>query len=170
MNDTDQLQGTPFDEVSGRKRLPGSLNTLTILTFIGSGIGILGTIYQQATGKATIEKLEKLQASDDYEKLPDFAKKINSPEALELMKTAYENRVPLLIITLVGIALCIYGAIEMRKLKKQGYYLYVIGELLPIIGTVIFIGTRGFGGFAILGVIIPVIFIILYATQLKHLR
>jgi hypothetical protein len=56
-------------------------------------------------------------------------------------------------------------------LKKQGFLIYTVGEILPIISFAIFIGFGGlFGGFtAILTSFVAVIFIILYATQRKHL-
>ena len=128
------------------------------------------TIYQQLTAKANLETMEKMQGSDEFEKMPDFVKKLNSPEAMEMLRTAYENRIPLLIITLVSLALCVYGALEMRKLKKQGYYMWLLGEILPIIGMGIFIGLVGFKGIGMLGLIVPIVFIILYGTQLKYMK
>ena len=70
-----------------------------------------------------------------------------------------------LIIGLVGIALCFYGAMKMRKLQKQGFFIYVAGQLMPIIYTFVTVGV----GFGLIGVIIPIVFIVLYATQLKEL-
>ncbi|MEJ7769161.1 MAG: hypothetical protein WKF89_15185 [Chitinophagaceae bacterium] len=170
MTDTDQLRGTPFEQNQGIRTLPGYLNVLTILTFVGSGLSLLMTIYQQMTAKSTLETMEKMQGSDEFEKLPDFVKKLNSPEAMDMLRTAYENRIPLLIITLVSLALCIYGALEMRKLKKQGFYMWLLGEILPIIGVVLFIGLVGFKGIGMIGLIVPVVFIILYGTQLKYMK
>ncbi len=70
-----------------------------------------------------------------------------------------------LIIGLVGIALCFYGAMKMHKLQKQGFFIYVAGQLIPIIYTFVTVGV----GFGLIGVIIPIVFIVLYATQLKEL-
>ncbi len=170
MTDIDQLKGTPFEDRSTKKTLPGSLNILTILTFIGSGIALIMTIFQQFTAKSSLEAMEKMQGSDELEKMPEFAKKMYSDESIALLRVSYENRVPILIITIVGILLCVYGAIQMRGLKKQGFYLWLIGELLPLIGTVIFVGTgilAGFVGYISLG--ITALFIFLYARQLKYL-
>ena len=170
MSDIDQFKGSPFEETTSKK-LPGSLNVLTILTFIGSGLGFLGTVYNSINAKKGLDMMEKMQGSDDLEKLPDFAKQFYSPEAIEMARLSYENRVPLLILTLVGIALCVFGAIQMRKLKKQGYYLWLLGEILPFIGSIIFVGTAGMTGFAGIFIIsITVLFIILYTLQLKYLK
>jgi tryptophan-rich sensory protein len=89
---------------------------------------------------------------------------------MEIVRKTVENRLPIFLLGIVGIGLCIYGALQMRKRKKTGFSVYVLGELLPVVSTVIFIGTGSFGGLTIIGsLLIPVIFIILYSTQLKHL-
>lgn len=92
------------------------------------------------------------------------------PEALEMARKVYENRIPILVITLVSLALCVYGALQMRQLKKQGYYLYLIGEILPYVGSLIFLGMASFTGVGLYAMAIPVLFIILYTTQLKYLH
>ena len=76
-----------------------------------------------------------------------------------------------MLLGLVGVALCFYGAMQMRNLKKQGYLIYVVGELLPVITTAIFVGFGSlFGGMAIvLSLLVPVVFIALYTTQRKFL-
>ncbi len=170
MSDIDQFKGTPFDE-RNTGIIPGSLKTLTVLTFIGCGIGLLGTLYNIISGKKNLDTMEKMQGSEQLEKMPDFLKKMYTPEAVELTRIGYENRIPLTIISLVAIALCLYGAIQMRALKKQGYSLWLIGELLPIIGTVIFIGTAAFSNFSgIILLSIVALFVLLYSLQLKYLR
>ncbi len=109
----------------------------------------------------------KLQ--DKMEEMPAFMKKMMGPDALENARRTMENKVPVLLLTLVGVALCLYGAIEMRKLKKQGFTLWVAGEFLPIIGAFIFIGSGMFSGFALFALLFPLVFLILYAVNKKHL-
>ena len=108
--------------------------------------------------------------SPDYENMPALAKKFMSPEALEVARKSYENRVPINLISIIGIALCFFGALQMRQRKMQGYYLYLTGEIIPLIGTVIFIGMgalTGIGGIIAVG--ITLLFILLYTAQRKHL-
>ncbi len=59
----------------------------------------------------------------------------------------------------------------MRKLKKDGYWIYVSGELLPIIVSLILLGTAQFNGaFSIVIALgIPLAFVILYTMQRKYL-
>lgn len=171
MSDLDQLRGTPFDNTSANAVAPGSLKTLTVLTFIGSGILLLLSLFNAMNAKKGLEAMEKMQGSEQLEKMPDFLKRFYTPEAIEMARISYENRVPLTILGLVGIGLCIYGAIQMRSLQKQGYYLWLIGNILPLIGNLIFIGIAALTGFAsYLFIGIFVLFLILYSTQLKYLK
>jgi hypothetical protein len=156
---------------SGEKpKLPGSLNVLTILTFIGSCIGILGTFYNFASGKKQMDNMEAQINSPNYDSMPALVKKFVNPEALESVRKGYENRFPILLISLICIALCVYGAIQMRQKKMQGYYLYLAGEILPFVPTVLFIGMgalTGAGG--IIAIVITLLFVLLYTGQRKYL-
>jgi hypothetical protein len=58
----------------------------------------------------------------------------------------------------------------MRGLKKQGYLLYVIGEILPFITNALFIGVMAISGTgAFIGMGIAALFILLYTFQRKYL-
>jgi len=142
--------------------VPSGINVLTILTFIGCGIGFLGSIWQFFSAKRNLDRMEEMINSGNY-------KNMMSPEALEVARKTYENRVPVTLIGLVAIVLCLVGAIQMRQLKKQGYLLYLVGEILPIVGMLVFIGMGAFRGFGVLALCIPLLFIILYTVQRKHL-
>ncbi|HOA38936.1 MAG TPA: hypothetical protein PKJ36_11075 [Flavihumibacter sp.] len=154
------------------KKLPSLLNVLTILTFIGSAYAILSSLWNFSQGRKGVDDLEKLQDSGQLDNAPEFVKKMAGPEMLELAKKMYENRVPLLIITLVGCALCIYGAMQMRKLNKSGFYLYTIGEIFPIVAAMIFVGGGMMTGMMgiLFSLLIPVVFVALYASQLKYMK
>ena len=102
--------------------------------------------------------------------MPDFAKKLMGPEMVEAARKTAENRVPVLLLGLLGCILCIYGAMQMRQFKKSGFTIYIVGELLPAVGAIIFVGFVSLGGFGIIGYLFYAIFIILYATQLKYLK
>jgi hypothetical protein len=153
-----------------KKALPTGINVLTILTFIWSGFEFLGYLWQFFGAKKSIESMEEAINSDKFDDMPAFLKGMMTPEALEIARKQYENRIPIFIIGLLAVSLCVFGAIQMRKQKQQGYFLYVIGEILPIISMLIFVGFGFFSGFKIIGLIFPVAFIILYTMQRKHLR
>ena len=152
------------------KGLPGNLNVLTILTFIGCGIGFLGGIWQYFAADKSVASMEKTMNSPEFNNMPEFAKKMMSPEALERAKVMAANKLPILILGLIGVSLCLVGALQMRKLKMQGYYFWLIGEILPVIGMLIFIGAGAFAGWAALvGYGLLLVFIVLYTTQRKYL-
>ncbi len=117
-------------------KLPGSLNVLTILTFIGSGCMLLFILGSKKLMEFSIKMTER----------PEVQEKMSEKDLIQMekAKSMYEimssNWIAYLAPSLIGIALCVYGAIQMRKLKKQGFYAYVIGEILPIIGGVIILG------------------------------
>lgn len=139
---------------AGTGTRPTFLTVLCILTFIGSGLGVLGGILGLVGSSA----------------LARFA-----PAAGGLM-----------IWTLLGLAaagLCLYGAIQMWGLKKQGFMLYVAGACLSILITIINVVTLpdlGPGIFAdsmrsamwtgvFIGVAINVAFILMYNANKKAL-
>ena len=153
------------------EKIPSTVNTLTILTFIGSGFGIISGVWSYVKSASNLAKMEEVVSKPDFEKLPDFAKKMYSPEALELYRKLDINKLPLAIINIISCLLCIYGALEMRKLKRSGFYTYCIGEILPFFGTLLFVGISFFtaGWSAYIGLGFAALFIALYAFQLKYI-
>jgi hypothetical protein len=150
------------------KKVPEMLNVLTILTYIGCGLGVLSSLWSYI--KATENYNKVLENQSKMENAPDFAKSLMGPHPLELAQKTLDNRMPILLLTMVSYGLCLYGAMQMRKRKKIGYSVYVIGEILPIAALFIFIGIGLYGGFALAMILLfPILFIILYSTQLKHL-
>jgi hypothetical protein len=130
------------------QKLPQMLNVLTILTYIGCGIGALFSIL----GFLGVGFLSSMIGKS--KELAEVSDKVGGGSLWVG-----------LIIGLVGIALCFYGAMKMRNLQKQGFFIYVAGQLIPIIYTFATVGV----GFGLMGVVIPIVFIVLYATQLKEL-
>ena len=160
-----------FEDEMDEKKLPSGINVLTILTLIGSGVFFFLSILGYCKNSENLAKMEEMANNPEIQKLPDFLKKSFSPEAIDLLRKVEANKIPLTVISIIGYLLCIYGAIEMRKLKKSGFYTYLIGELLPFFSVLIFIGTVYYGSAwsVLLGFGFPTLFIILYATQLKYL-
>lgn len=151
------------------KELPGMLNVLTILTFIGSALSYISSGYSYFTNNDPDKQIEKL--NEAKEKMSDSgfgAKMIES--SIDMVQKSYDNRYLLLISGLVFTTFCLIGAMQMRKLKKTGYYYYLIGELAPIVLMAGLFGSSFMGTFALLfAALIAVIFVILYSTQLKYL-
>ena len=163
-NDIDKLNFTGEEQ-----KLPSGLNTLTILTIIGCVVGIIGSLWSFFSAKTNYEKTKDMMESGKLDEAPSFVKGMINSDTLLLQRKMLENKVPILILSLVAIALCLYGALEMRKRKKQGYTLWLIGEILPVAAGIFFIGITGFKGFGLIGIVIPLVFIILYTMRKKDL-
>ena len=153
------------------KKLPQGLNVLTILTYIGCALGAISALWNFISASTAYKAYEQLNTTMDNLKSENSAYNTVFSGAAEMIKKTYENRMMILIFALVGVALSFYGAMQMRNLKKQGYMIYVVGELLPIISFAVFIGFGSlFGGIAMMfSTLIAAVFIILYTLQRKHL-
>jgi hypothetical protein len=149
-------------------KMPDMINVLTILTFIGSGLFALVSLWGFAKAKANYD----MATTMDVDKMPGFMKNMMGADYVEKARIAYENRVPLLLLALLGYAACIYGAIQMRQLKKNGFYVYAIGEIvIPLITLIVFTGMSSITSLGtMIGLCIYSLFIVIYATQLKYLR
>lgn len=172
MNEASPFSDPVNDPIPGSGRLPGSINTLTILTFIGSGLLFLLSIYGFIMVEKQYEQTSELLNSGKIDELPAFMRNMITPESLELMRKQADNKVPMLIVGLVGLGLCVYGAIQMRNLLKQGYYLWLLGVIVPTITSVIILGPLSVvnGIMSYIFIAIEVIFAVLYATQLKYMK
>ena len=47
-------------------------------------------------------------------------------------------------VEIITTLLCLFGAMEMRKRKKTGYFYWLIGEFSPYIFGIIVVGTPGY--------------------------
>jgi hypothetical protein len=147
--------------------LPVFLKVLCILTFVGTGIGILSGLYSTFTFSSSMEQLELLQNNPYMGNMSEF---------LEVNRK-YGFIVQLM--ALSGNILCLVAALFMWKLKKFGFYMYVVGQIIPLIGSFGLMGGLSasnsmFAGIAvvasIVGTLFPIAFVIMYALNLKHMK
>lgn len=130
------------EEKSEPKKRPVLLTVLCILTFIGSGLSILFWLFAIIGLGSLLGFLGKI---------PGFG--VGGGESTIITP---------IIFLLLGVLLLI-SAIMMWKLKKTGYFLYILIKVLGIILPIILLGAL----FKIGSLIIPVIMIILYGLNLK---
>jgi hypothetical protein len=159
-----------FETAMIEQEKPGSIKTLTILTFIGNALGIFFGVFQYLNSAKSLNDLETMPGKPEFEKMPEMFKGMFSAEAIERARMMDANKLPILIINLIGCILCIYGAIEMRKLKLNGFYVYVVGSILPLVGLLLFIGLgyfTGWAGYSAVG--FTLLFIGLYYINSKYL-
>ena len=164
----DSLNMNEFD----KPKLPTGLNVLTILTFIGCALQLLGVVTGFTGAKKNYEQKDEVMSKLTSGEMPGWAKSLmpDMKNYEEMVTKSYENKLPLFILGLVAVSLCFYGALQMRKLKKQGFTFYLIGQLLPFVTSALFLGMFAFSGMAFtIGVGFTILFILLYFTQRKHL-
>jgi hypothetical protein len=167
MNESSNADVLNYDEEK-KSKLPSGLNVLTILTFIGCAIFGVFTLFLPAIYKFSLGFMEKAVSSGKELSAKELAEIEKGRAAIEL---AQQNMIPLMVIGLAGIILCFVGALWMRKLKKDGYWMYVAGELVPVIAGFFLLGTAQYTGVSsiLFGIGIPVLFVVLYTMQRKHL-
>lgn len=144
-----------------------TLNVLTILTFIGCAVFGLFTIATPALLGFSKKMIAKAQESAEMtpEKIAELRK------GLEGIELAEKNMIPLIVVGMAGIVLCFVGAMMMRKLKKDGFWIYTAGQLLPLIAGIFIMGTSQYQGASnFVFPFISVLFIFLYASQRKYLK
>lgn len=143
---------------NNQKRRHSFLTVLCILSFIGIGIGIIVSIYNITNLSKNIEMMNQYSnmLNTSYEGILD--------KLIKWGKTIY-------VIEIVANIICLIGVWMMWNLKKLGYFTYVVGEIAPATASFILLGGYGVLGTLamVLGLIIPVLFIILYALNLKHM-
>lgn len=152
----------------GKPKIPSGLNVLTILTFIGCGLFGLLTLLMPVIYKFLLNIMDKAASSGKEFSEKELADMEKGRAAIELVTN---NMIPTMIIGMIGIVLCFVGALWMRKFKKDGYWLYIAGQLLPLIAGFFILGSKQYTGVSsyIFGIGIPVLFAILYTTQRKYL-
>lgn len=161
----------PTDILPGRRpALPGMLNVLTILTLIGSGLGYLTSLYNFFANNDPDKQIEKIR--EGLDKAPDSGFMHNMLESsIVIIQKSYDNRYLLFATTLLFTTLCVIGALQMRKLKRSGYFFYITGELAPIVLMAGLFGGSLLAAFNLLLVaLVAIVFVILYSTQLKYLQ
>jgi uncharacterized protein YneF (UPF0154 family) len=150
-------QQNMLNEFDQPKQLPTMLNVLTILTFVGSALGLFSLLAMPTMCKL----MDKL--SDN----PAMTEK-----ATEAMSKMCGNLTLMIIYSAVGIALCLFGAIQMRKRMKSGFYLYLAGTFLPIILNIVLNGISSvtYDSKTLIATVLgALLFPILYYTQFKEL-
>ncbi len=154
-----------------KKQRPIFLTVLGILSFIGIGIQIISALFSILSGSVVsgVAGGGKSFSEDlnSFEGMDSATLKVN--EAFDYVIKMAENATVLGIISIISALVCLLGVIWMWNLKKKGFLVYVIGELAPPIASIILVGFYFSGFLAAMSFVGPIIMIILYAINLKHM-
>jgi hypothetical protein len=148
MNTTTQLPEQPSR--------PELLNILCILTFIGSGLSAFFNIILFFS----IDKISMYHENGDFDIFTSNME-INPIELIIEVDPFY------FIIQAMVFAMSVYGAYLMWHLKKYGFHVYAIAQLVLIISTQIYYPGLPFPFFELL---ISIVFIMMYARNLKFMK
>ena len=172
----------------GQTTRPKFLQVMCILSFVGIGfvylfsaIGINKTFLQSEQDKAserdmTVQKVIQMNPEADEGAI------------LEALSEGEKYEKPNWFIGVACNILTLIGVIMMWQMKKTGFYLYTAGELVSYLLTILFCGMDGmkagihaasiWGSFAenmaiavfTIVVVFDIVFIVLYAMNLKHMK
>lgn len=154
---------------------PTFITVLCILTFIGSGWGVISESikYSTANSQAEIISRVKEKASSDLQK---NGRSDNRSQFAEKMVSSFnmtpENIKQGALSNAAAAVLCLAGAFMMWRLKKTGFYLYLAGTLVGIISPFVIFGGSNFMAIissVIIG-FIGLIFVILYGVNLRFMK
>lgn len=151
------------------KPRPALLTVLCVLTFIGSGLGLMGNLMSMFIAPF-MDFIDPSMFNEALSQLGNNPGDQFAREALNIASLAMENILTISVLKFLFSALSIVGAIYMFKLKKIGFYLYIAAQvgfltIGPIIlGWNLFVSISiFFSGF------FSLLFIALYAINLKHM-
>ena len=166
---------TPYAEAPATR--PTLLTIICILSFLFGIWGVWGGVQSAFTDKpqrdleTTKAELEKTLASPDVQGPGAEMVAKMGEQAIAMGEKSVENAKPIGYSSIVLSILSLLGVWWMWNLQKKGFWLYTLATVVSLITPFIFLGG---GMMTLLGVgflaVISIIFIILYAVNLKHMR
>jgi hypothetical protein len=133
-----------------KKKRPDLLTVLCILTFIGSGLNAFSNLMVFIFFDASMT----------------FAAELVKAFKLPGMELFLEAKPIYFAVTAMINALAVAGAIRMWQLRKQGFHIYTVAQILVIIAPMYFFQLSGPDFFSIL---ISGVFVMLYGSTLKKM-
>lgn len=169
MNDTNSAAtGAPTTR-------PTLLTVICILSFIAGAWGVIGGIINLASSSDQQALIEAQQRMEEAKaQMGDQANGMMGgmmDSAMEMTQKAAENAKPIGISNIVLSLISLLGVWQMWNLRKSGFWLYLLaavgGLLVPLVflgGSMVALFSVGFAG------LISILFIILYAVNLKYMH
>lgn len=154
------MENIEVNQIEKPKR-PTFLTVLCILTFIGVGIAVISSISNFMMQNSALMQ----NAMQEGMKTNPF------PDSGDMIAKSLYYATTIGIVNIICALVCLVGAILMFQLKKLGYYIYIVAEVAPVIISTILIGMPSGLLLAtfIVSALLPVLFIILYGLNLKHM-
>jgi hypothetical protein len=148
---------------------PSLLTVLCILSFIWAGISIIagmigyGAMKMMASGKIA----DMMAQTGDTSAMAKFeeaqAKVQQSGLSMDQLASASLGGVALAIVALIGV-------IMMWKLRRTGFFIYLAAQVIAFALPLMMGGKLDMSWMAMIGAGLSLLFIILYAVNLKYMR
>lgn len=149
---------------------PTFLTVLCILTFIGSGWGLFSNFFAYQNAEEQSVKMHQSINQNKGDKKGDEI----STKLMEGLETTFtpENIRKGAIGAMASAVFCLLGAFMMWKLKRTGYYVYILGALVGIVVPFLIFGTENIIAISmsVITGFFGLLFIVLYGLNLKSLR
>jgi hypothetical protein len=164
------------DYDQGQPERPVFLTVLCILTFLGSGWGLVSGAIQYFTAEKQAQVLvaQKEKASADIQRKgkTDAGSQMAEKVINSMSVLTPDNIRKAGIGTALSAILCLAGAFMMWKLNKVGFYLYIAGTLVGVISPFLIYGNNNVMAIfsSVLIGFIGIVFAILYGVNVKHMR
>jgi len=148
---------------------PTFLKVLCILSFIGTGIGLISGLWgwwsnhQLAEGGgALMNAMNAMPEGGD--KAADAVNQMANAFGVDFAKQAMSS----MIVGLLNV-IVFAGAMMMWNLKKTGFYIYTIGQVAQIIVPFVVVGGLLGGATGMITAVFSIAFIIMYGVNLKSM-
>lgn len=135
---------------ANRKGRPDLLTILCILSFIGSGMGAVSNLFY-AVNYSTVQDMK------DHPLIVDFP-------GMDIIMSLPENY---FVLSFILYSVSLFGAILMWRLKKIGFHFYTMAQIFLLFLPTLY---PQFPDFPILSLIITILFIVLYASNLRYMK
>ncbi len=166
----------PFDEQQKPLQRPTFLMVLCILTFVGSGWGVLSNLYSVFTSgfmdNATLHMEQysnMVNGLEDQSSASFMSGFLNS--SMEMLRATAIHARGIAILSMVLNLVSLLGGILMFQLHRSGFYVYTAAQVLMLFVLPYFVG---FSTLVVMGMLwsafIAAIFIVMYALNLKHMH
>ena len=138
-------------QIPSTPKRPQMLSILCILTFIGSGLNVFSSLF----------------IASFFDAFQVLAEEIGEKYGLPGMEIFLSATPGFFLITALLYSGSVTGAIMMWRLRKVGFHLYTIAQILLLIAPMYFLNLQSP---SVLDLIFTGLFIILYSTQMKHMH
>lgn len=150
-----------------------TLMVLAILSWIWIGFTVITMFISIADGKKSAEELEEEKVRILETATPEVIEVFGEDyitNTLSILEISNEYFYTIQFLNLANIGIGFLAVYMMYKLRKKGFYLYILYSLLPIVITLIFFETGFLINFGIIfNAIFAILFCSLYGAQVKRM-